>query len=359
MNGCPSQRVLQLRLFLGILCSCVLMTIALVDGYWLHLLTASAVRESIHPILIVDSATTNLVRRMERRIKQQLPQLTCEQRPSNDAPFAFTSTGHLCVSDLPEVQLTIQRNPADDGASGQLLNISLPLPMSQLLQLRDAAQPSQLGVGQLDQLNLQLRSSLDIPADRIQMSESIHHALHRIKDDIVEKFIRHAVTADTQRDLASWMLRLSLHKLIMYTVGDSFVRHRDAYKSEGQLATIIVLLPTATTAAAASEHEALVGGVVKVRRSSSAGLGWLWHAADNSDETEVVWDAAMLPKEIAATGTASVVNTCGKDAVPLHYLVFWSDCEHEVTRVESGHRVVLMFNVIFERDVMSVAYRRE
>ena len=83
------------------------------------------------------------------------------------------------------------------------------------------------------------------------MSELLHRALHRIKDDIVEKFIRHAVTADTQRDLASWMLRLSLHKLVMYTVGDSFVRHRDAYKSEGQVATLIVLLPTAATAAEA------------------------------------------------------------------------------------------------------------
>ena len=95
-----------------------------------------------------------------------------------------------------------------------------------------------------------------------------------------------------------------------------------------------------------------------VRRSSAAGLSWLWHAADNSDTTEeVVWDAARLPKEVAATGTTtgSVDHTCWKDAVPLHYLVFWSDCEHEVTRVESGHRVVLLFNVIFERDVLSVA----
>ena len=136
MNGCPSQRVQQLRWFLGILCSCVLLMIAL---------------ESMQPI--VDSASTVMFRQMERRIKQQLPQLTCDQRPSNDALFAFTSMGHLCVSDLPEVQLTVQRNSADDGASGQLLNISLPLPMSQLLQLRAAAQPSQLGVGQVDQLN--------------------------------------------------------------------------------------------------------------------------------------------------------------------------------------------------------------
>ena len=91
-----------------------------------------------------------------------------------------------------------------------------------------------------------------------------------------------------------------------------------------------------------------------VRRSSLAGLSWLWRAIDSSgNDTEVVLDAVRLPTEVAATGTCSVVHTYGKDttrSAPLHYLVVWSDCEHRVSRVESGHRVVLMFNVIFETE---------
>ena len=175
--------VLQRRLLVGILFFCVVLTMALVE----------------HPI--VDTAPRSCS-------EMQLPQLTCAQLPSTAAPFAVTSTGYLCARDSPEVQLTVQHKPADDGASGQPLNLSLPLPMTQLLRLRAAARPSQLGIGHFDQLNQSLRSSVDIPADQIQLSESSHQALHRMKDDIVEQFIRHTVTADTKRDLSPRLLRL-------------------------------------------------------------------------------------------------------------------------------------------------------
>ena len=341
---CPSPRVLQRRLLLGvILCSCAIALMALWESHSISFDRGGASIETPF-VMIADSAFSSMLRERERRVREQLPQLTCEQRLSNGAPFAFANTSHLCARDASEVQLTVQQSADERGASRVPLGISLPLVTSQLLELRAAARPSTLGVGSLEQHNPQLRSSLDIPASRMQLSESMHAVLLGIKHSVVEQLIRRALATHTHDDLGPWMLRLSLHKLILYSVGDFFVRHRDAYKAEGQLATLIMLLPTATVAEASGESHALVGGVMTVRRPPATGLSWLWRA---TNDTEVVWDAARLVNR-----TVSSEDACGQDAanVPLHYLVFWSDCEHEVARVESGHRVVLVFNVIFERD---------
>lgn len=98
-----------------------------------------------------------------------------------------------------------------------------------------------------------------------------------------------------------------LYKLLVYERGGHFKSHRDTEKEPGMFGTLLVQLPVA------AGH---TGGKLSISH-----LG-----------QKVEWDTAAAATAAPASG--------------IRYAAFYADCEHELSVVESGMRVVLAFNLV-------------
>ncbi|KAI1261469.1 hypothetical protein F5Y18DRAFT_440368 [Xylariaceae sp. FL1019] len=96
-------------------------------------------------------------------------------------------------------------------------------------------------------------------------------------------------------------IHAELHKLLLYDEGSFFKPHRDSQKVDGMIATLVICLP--------STHK---GGDV-----------YLFHAGQ---------------PRVFSTSDESLFNTTA--------LAWFTDVVHEVTKITSGHRLVLTYNVI-------------
>ncbi len=99
----------------------------------------------------------------------------------------------------------------------------------------------------------------------------------------------------------------NLYKLLLYEPGGHFAAHRDTEKEPGMFATLVVQLPVAGGHA---------GGVLTVRHGGR----------------HVEWDSER--------GS----STCSD----LQYAAFYADCEHELSAVTAGLRVVLVYNLVLQ-----------
>ena len=96
-----------------------------------------------------------------------------------------------------------------------------------------------------------------------------------------------------------------LYKMLIYEEGCFFLPHRDSEKQDGMVATLVISLP--------SMHR---GGSLIV---SHDGL---------TEEID------LSPPD---------------GAYRFQYAAFYTDCEHEVTALESGHRICLIYNLLVDR----------
>ena len=97
-----------------------------------------------------------------------------------------------------------------------------------------------------------------------------------------------------------------LHKLLLYQPGGHFVPHRDTEKEPGMFATLVVQLPV---------HGGHAGGTLRVSHRDER---FEWASAEGSTD-----------------------RNCG-----LQYAAFYADCEHELTAVTAGLRMVLVYNLV-------------
>lgn len=112
-------------------------------------------------------------------------------------------------------------------------------------------------------------------------------------------------------------VRAELYKLNVYSgPSGKFKPHVDTPRSRGQFGSLVVCLPV--------EHE---GGQLKVRH--------------RGEETTFDWSATpgkADEKKGGPNGNAAV-----------QWAAFYSDCEHEVLEVTSGHRITLTYNLFAVR----------
>ncbi|KAM5533680.1 hypothetical protein V8D89_012647, partial [Ganoderma adspersum] len=101
------------------------------------------------------------------------------------------------------------------------------------------------------------------------------------------------------------VMRTELYKLNVYGEGAFFKPHKDTPRSQSMFGSLVVIFPT--------PHE---GGALILRH----------------EDEEVTFDAATL--------------LLGRNS-SIAYVVFFSDVEHEVAPVVSGHRVTLTYNLVF------------
>lgn len=98
-------------------------------------------------------------------------------------------------------------------------------------------------------------------------------------------------------------LSAHLHNLLIYEKGQFFAPHQDTEKYDGMVATLVVLLPSRFS-----------GGSLKVDQHGDKRT----FAADDDTRTE------------------------------LTFIAFYADCHHEVTKVTSGYRIALTYNLVLE-----------
>ena len=221
-----------------------------------------------------------------------------------------------------------------------LMNLSLPITLSQLSQLRQLARPSRGDLGNMTHWQHKgvLRSRHEIDGNRITLSIGMMNTIKQMR-----KFILGQVSWEL-----GYVMNVMLHKLLLYEEGEFVVRQRNTDKWEGVLGTVVVFLPTETL---------LQGGSVRVHRPVD--VSWtLWR---QEQEEERLWNVSQL--ETSRRGDAwsecqmQTRSEDGSGAV-LNWIMFWSDCYHEVERVSSGHLVVLEF-VVLARPLGTSLYDEE
>ncbi len=170
--------------------------------------------------------------------------------------------------------------------------VALPLDEAEALALAAHGVPAAYGKGTRTVVDPAVRRVLRFPADRITFANP---AWRRWLDAAV------GTIADTL-GLAGMGLTAQVHELLLYRPGDFFLPHRDGEKTPGMVATLSVQLPST-----------FQGGGIVIRHQGSE----VRYTGDDPAQ-------AFVPQAVA----------------------WYADCEHEILPVDTGHRLVLIANLV-------------
>ncbi|PYH31272.1 2OG-Fe(II) oxygenase [Aspergillus neoniger CBS 115656] len=164
--------------------------------------------------------------------------------------------------------------------------------------LLDACQPASFGRGGQDILDPEYRRAGKLDTDRFLTS--FHPADFGIIE-LIEQILLPGISSGTENRLQFRKLKAELYKLNVYS-GPSglFRKHVDTPRSEHQIGSLVVCLPC--------EFE---GGNLTVQH--------------HGQETNFDWSR--------------------QSSSSIQWAAFYSDCEHEIKTIKSGHRITLTYNL--------------
>lgn len=173
-----------------------------------------------------------------------------------------------------------------------------PVTPEQAQELREVARPARYGLGEQTLLDPNVRSTWEVPRDRITIDEPRwQQTLGPILDAV-------------RRDLglpSDCALSAQQHSMLVYEPGQFFRRHQDSEKADGMIGTLAVTLPSTFT-----------GGDLVVDH-----------------------------------GGERVIGTGSPDK--LGFVAFYADCDHEVLPVTEGYRITLTYNLIANGGTIPIA----
>ncbi|TDL25167.1 hypothetical protein BD410DRAFT_837405 [Rickenella mellea] len=166
----------------------------------------------------------------------------------------------------------------------------------QLSELANACHPAKFGTGDVDVLDETYRKAgkMDVSNFSLNMNPE--------RSGLVEAVKLQLLGLDDQRDI-----RLEPYKLNVYGKGSFFKVHKDTPRGDKMFASLVIVLPTL--------HN---GGALML---------------SHKDESTIFDSGKMLQS-----------NSPGVVA----YVAFFSDVDHEVREVTSGHRVTITYNLYFK-----------
>jgi hypothetical protein len=171
--------------------------------------------------------------------------------------------------------------------------VKFPISTKTAKSLIVEAEPAKFGKRDKTLLDRQVRDVWEIPKSHIKINGNwemqLESALKQVQKNL-------ELPEDGK-------LTAKLHNLLIYMPGQFFKGHQDSEKSDGMLATLVVLLP--------SEFS---GGALVI---------------DQHGDKQTF----RAPRDIKEK------LTC---------IAFYSDCHHEVKKVTAGYRVALTYNLIFK-----------
>lgn len=176
------------------------------------------------------------------------------------------------------------------------LKWDFPLRNDFITQLIKNTKPSQFGRRSETLLDTTIRNSKEIQS--IVLDIGINNCLKNdnIKDNLIKEISNGLGIPDTYK------INFELHNMIIYEKGNFFTLHRDTEKLSGMIATMVLAIP--------SYHK---GGTLKIYHHDEE----IEFNTENSNDIEGI--------------------------------IFYSDCFHEVLPVLEGNRVVVTFNVTFDK----------
>lgn len=171
----------------------------------------------------------------------------------------------------------------------------LPIPMrpKHVRELESLTTQAPFGKGSQTVVDTNVRNTREIAPGQLALSSSFQQAIEDLLPNIASGL-----------GLPSGELSAELYKLLIYDRGGQFDWHRDAEKKKGMVASLIVVLPSK-----------FGGGLLSLRNSGG--------------RESYNFEKARLESAI-------------------EYVAFYADCEHSVSRVESGVRVCLAYNLILK-----------
>ncbi|KAI0747529.1 hypothetical protein C8Q74DRAFT_1212525 [Fomes fomentarius] len=178
----------------------------------------------------------------------------------------------------------------------------------QLQSLAESCQPAKFGVNQQDVFDETYRKASKLDVEDFMIG---YDPLRSGVLDIVHSEL--AIDRRGKQDA----IRAELYKLNIYGPGSFFKPHVDTPRSELQFGSLVIVLPTI--------HE---GGALKIR-----------YAKDPQKEPEEL--DAQRPEW--TFDSSSLLAACNQPSIA--YVAFFSDVEHEVLPVLSGHRITITYNL--------------
>ncbi|KAF8495794.1 hypothetical protein F5888DRAFT_1615451, partial [Russula emetica] len=196
---------------------------------------------------------------------------------------------------LPDSFFSLFYKVAKDGHAARHINFSDATP-DELEQLTQACEPASFGVHQEHVLDESYRKA------RKMDSEYFTSTLDPVHTDLMN-IIRDYLLEGTQ---STKNIKAELYKLNVYGQGSFLKPHVDTPRSEKMFGSLVVVFPTF--------HE---GGALLLRHR----------------DREWIFDSGQA--------LAGATN----NQLSIGYVAFFSDIEHEVAPVTSGHRVTLTYNL--------------
>ncbi|KAF8463742.1 hypothetical protein DFH94DRAFT_796348 [Russula ochroleuca] len=197
---------------------------------------------------------------------------------------------------LPASCFSLLYRVTKDGHDARHINLADATP-DELEKLTRACEPASFGRKQETVKDENYRKAVKMDSEYFSPILDVFHTdlVNIIYDCLLEG------TQSTKR------IKIELYKLNVYDKGSFFKPHVDTPRSKNMFGSLVIVFPT--------PHE---GGALLLRHR---GQEWIFDSG----------------KELAA-----------KDEPSIGYAAFFSDIEHEVAPVISGHRVTLTYNLYFD-----------
>ena len=173
-------------------------------------------------------------------------------------------------------------------------DIPLPISDAQAKLLASVSEQAPHGKGMETIVDKSVRNTLQVDPSKITIQNPAW-------DPCLKKLVHQAAES---LGVSPSLVKAELYKLLLYEEGGFFKKHRDTEKAKGMFATLVVQLPSKFT-----------GGSFVV---------------SHGGECETF--------SLGAGGDA---------AYDCHFVCHYADCEHEIKKVESGHRLALIYSLCY------------
>ncbi|KAK7409295.1 hypothetical protein QQX98_008535 [Neonectria punicea] len=219
-----------------------------------------------------------------------------KETPSSPASQASSTTA---PSTAPHPPVTLRWDPRDSSTPAGHCRLTVPIDEAtsdHLDRLLADMQPATFGLGGEDMYDENYRKASKLDPSKFATNFCPYNVGII---DVVSQLLLPNPASGKQR-----AIKAELYKLNVYTGPSGHFRaHVDTPRSRSQFGSLVVCFPV--------KHE---GGALEVRHEDQA-LTFDWASCANSDAPQIQWAA------------------------------FYSDCEHEVFPVQSGHRITLTYNL--------------
>ncbi|KAF4450398.1 2og-fe oxygenase family [Fusarium albosuccineum] len=235
-------------------------------------------------------------------IDAQDEQPLAKETLSRPASVSSDSSSLLTIpSATPHVPVTLRWDPRDDSTPATHCKLTMPtVNPDNLEHLLSEMMPATFGRGGEDVHDESYRKASKLEPSNLS-TNFCPYTVGII--DAVSQLLLPNREANKQR-----AVKAELYKLNVYTGPSGHFRpHVDTPRSRSQFGSLVVCLPV--------EHE---GGTLEVRHGDQT-ISFDWASSSGSSNSSIQWAA------------------------------FYSDCEHEVLPVTSGHRITLTYNLYIAR----------